>query len=140
MLCQKEKGKRLLSWKFPGSVVSSPLITHISPLKMTPEAKVAPLAHSLSCFSSSPFTSPSRPAGGVFRLQLLLPVQLRGVRLRLLRVPLQRGRVAGGCPTPAATRPICPVSVRRRDQQPVSVLPVVSTAADCWFCRLPDFF
>lgn len=91
------------------------------------------LAHSLP---SSLFTSPSRPAGGVFRLQLVLPVQLRGVRLRLLRVPLQRGRVAGGRPTPAATRPVRPVSVRRRDQQPVSVLPVVSTAADCWFCRL----
>lgn len=95
---------------------------------------------SKSCSSCSQFfvflfTSPSRPAGGVFRLQLLLPVQLRGVRLRLLRVPLQRGRVAGGRPTPSATRPIRPVSVRRRDQQPVSVLPVGSPAADCWFCR-----
>lgn len=67
------------------------------------------------CFSIS------GPASRLLWLQHLLPVQLRGVRLPLLWVSIQWRGVARGCEAPPPASSICPVSLRRWGQQPVSV-------------------
>lgn len=81
------------------------------------ERKLLRLLFALFSFSLS-----SGPSNCVFRLQHLLPVQLWGVWVPLLWVPLQWRGVARGCAAPPTTRPICPVSLWGRAQQPVSVL------------------